>query len=404
MSVVKKFAQTAAAAALVAAMGAQAQVSDQVVRIGLLTDMSGPYSSAGGRGTEIAARMALEDWGDKVAGARVELLVADHQNKADIAAGRAREWAEREKVDAYLELINSAVAMAVSDIAKRNNKVALIIGGGTTQLTNEACHPGVVHYAYDTYAMATGTANALMDEGYQTWFFVTADYAFGHSLERDVSNVVKKRGGKILGSVRHPHPTTDFSSFMLQAQSSGAEVIALANAGPDFANAVRSANEFGITQKQQAAGMIATLAETHAMGLDISQGLYLTTAFYWDRDEASREWSKRFFERAGFMPNMFHSGTYSALTNYLKAIEKAGSDDRDAVITAMRNMSLDDFYISNGKLREDGRVVHDMYLAQIKSPKESKYPWDYYRIVRTIPGDSAFMPLSESKCDLVKKQ
>jgi branched-chain amino acid transport system substrate-binding protein len=406
MSLMRKFAYAAAVATALGAPATQAaEVSGNAVKIALLTDMSGVYAGYAGRGSEIAARMAIEDAGGKVAGAPVTLLVADHQNKADIAAAKAREMADQEGVDAFLEMIGSAVALAVNDVAKDKERVTMYVGAGTTRLTNEGCHPGTVHWVYDTYALATGTADAVVDEGYKKWYFISADYAFGQALESDVTRVVKAKGGEVVGGVRHPLGTQDFSSFLLQAQNTNADVIALANAGPDFLNGVRAAKDFGVTKDggKKLAGMIVTLSDTHALGLNNAQGLLLTTGFYWDQDEQTREWAKRFEQRAGFKPNEFHAGTYSALSNYLKAIDKAGTDDRDAVMKVMRETPVNDFFARNGKLRADGRLVYDMYLAQVKTPKESKGEWDYYKILRTIPGDQAYMPLSQSKCPLVKQ-
>lgn len=402
MSVLRKLVYATAVGSALALSVSHAEITNDAVKIGLLTDYSGPYAHFAGTGSEIAARMAIEDFGGKVSGLPIVLLTADHQNKPAIAAAKAREWVDQEDVDVFLEMINSGVALAVNDVAGRREKVALVIGGGTSQLTNEQCTPGTVHWVYDTYAMATGTANALSDEGHDKWFFITADYAFGHALQNDVTRVVEARGGEVVGAIRHPHPTVDFSSYVLQAQNSGAGVIALANAGPDFTNAVRAAGDFGISGgSQQVAGMIATLTDIHALGLEAAQGLYLTTGFYWDMDEQTREWSQRFFEKAGHMPNMFHAGTYSALTHYLKGVEKADSDEQAEVMQAMRDMPINDFFARNGTLRKDGRMVYDMYLAQVKTPAQSKAPWDYYRIVRTIEGEQAYLPLSESRCALV---
>ncbi len=392
----------AAASSLLLAGTAAADFSGGSVRIGLLTDMSGPYSPFAGRGAELAARMAIEDFGDNINGVPVELLVADHQNRADTAASRAREWVDREDVDAFLELINSAVALAVNEIAKEHEKVTLVVGAGTIRLTNEGCHPGMVHWAYDTYALATGTANAIMDEGHRNWYFITADYAFGHSLENDARTVVEQRGGSVVGGIRHPHPTEDFASFVLQGQASGADIVALANAGPDFSNAVRAANEFGLGQGGQlVTGMISTLTDVHGLGNEVAQGLYVTTPYYWDQDDMAREFALRFHERSGQMPNEFHAGVYSALTHYLQAVEAAGTDDRDAVMEQLRSQPINDFFARNGKLREDGRLVHDMHLVRVKAPEDMEGEWDHYEMIRTIPGDEAYMPLSESRCALV---
>ena len=394
---------TAVAAALGSAL-AQAAISDDVIKIGVLTDMSGTYSDLAGPGVVAAAEMAIADAGGKVAGKPIVMLKADHQNKADIAANKAREWNDVEKVDAYVDLVTTSTALAVMEIAKNASKVVLVSGAGSSRITNEDCNPVTVHWTYDTYAMAKGTGSAMVKEGGKTWFFLTADYAFGQNLQKDVSAVVEASGGKVLGAVKHPFPASDFSSFILQAQASGAQVIGLANAGADTTNAIKAANEFGIVAGgQKLAGLLVFISDVHSLGLPVAQGLTLTTGFYWDYDDQTRAWSKRFFEKTGKMPTMVQAGVYSSLMHYFKAIEAAGSDDGPTVIKQMKSGPVEDFFSRHGKIRDDGRLVHDMFLAEVKKPSESKAPWDYYKILRVIPGDEAYLPLSESKCPLVRK-
>ncbi len=383
---------------------AQEKISDEVVKIGAILDMSGPYADLTGEGTATAIRMAVQDVGGKVAGRPVEVLVADHQNKPDIAANKAREWFDREKLDALMDVAASAPALAVVEIAKAKNRVLMLNGPGTTRLTNENCSPVTVHYTFDTYAQAHGTGAAVLKQGGDTWYFVSVDYAFGHSLESDTGEVVRAAGGKVLGAVRHPLGTQDFSSFLLQAQSSGARVIGVANAGADLISTVRAANEFGITQsgKQQLAGLLVFINDVHALGLKVAQGLLLTEAFYWDQNEATRKWSQRFFDKMHKMPNSIQAGVYSSTLHYLRAVEKAGTDETGAVMAAMRAQPVNDFFAKNGKIREDGRMVHDMYLYQVKKPSESSKPWDYYKLVSVIPADQAFRPLAQSTCSLVR--
>jgi branched-chain amino acid transport system substrate-binding protein len=332
------------------------------------------------------------------------MLSTDHQNKGDIAANKAREWFDTQQVDVIVDLVTTSTALAVMKVANEKKKITLVSGAASTPITNEECTPTNVHWTYDTYALANGTGKTVVEQGGDTWYFVTADYKFGHSLENDTSAVVKKNGGKVLGSVRHPFPGTDFSSFLLQAQASGAEVIGLANAGTDTTNSIKQAAEFGITPKQTLAGLLMFISDVHALGLKATQGMYLTTGFYWDRNDDTRAWSKRFFEKQQRMPTMVQAGDYSAVMHYLKAVQAAGTDDAAAVMKQMKAMPVKDFFAENGKIRDDGRMVHDMYLVQVKKPEESKYPWDYYHIRQVIPGDQAFQPLSESKCPLVKKQ
>lgn len=393
----------AGAATLTAAPAQAAEISGGSVKIGLLTDMSGTYSDLAGSGAIEAAKMAIEDMGGKVAGAPIELLTADHQNKPDIAANKAREWADAEGVDVFSELVTTSVALAVDEVAKQKNRITLISGAASSSITNDACTPTAIHYTYNTRALAAGTGGAVVKEGGDSWFFLTANYAFGESLERDVSAVVEANGGKVLGSVKHPFPANDFSSFILQAQASGAKIIGLANAGADTINAIKAAQEFGVVQAgQKIAGLLVFLTDVHSLGLEAAQGLQLTTGFYWDRDDETRAWSKRFFDRTGAMPTMVQAGVYSSLMHYFKAIEAAGTDDTATVRAKMQEMPINDFFARNGHIRADGRMVYDMLLAEVKSPEESKGPWDYYKILRVIPGDEAYGPLSESTCPLIK--
>jgi branched-chain amino acid transport system substrate-binding protein len=384
---------------------ANAQISDGVVKIGLILDMSSLYADITGEGSVTAARMAIEDFGGKVLGKPIELVYADHQNKADIAASKAREWFDQDKVDAILDVAASATALAVVEVAKQKNRIAVFSGPGSVRITNEACSPVTVHYTYDTYALANGTGRAVVKGGGDTWFFITADYAFGQALERDTSDVVKELGGRVLGSTRAPLNASDFSSFMVQAQNSGAKVIGLANAGGDFINSMKAASDFGITQsgKQSLAGLLVYINDVHALGLKTTQGLLLTEAFYWDMNDETRAWSRRFFERMKKMPNMSQAGVYSSTLHYLKAVKAAGTDETSAVMKKMKEMPINDFFAKNGHIREDGRMVHDMYLFEVKKPAESKTPWDYYKLRATIPADQAFQPLSKSACPLVKK-
>jgi branched-chain amino acid transport system substrate-binding protein len=394
-----------AATALAAATPAPAQkISDDVVRIGLILDMSSIYADITGRGSADAAQMAIDDFGGKVLGKPIELVYADHQNKADIAATKAREWFENEKVDAILDVAASATALAALEVAKSKNKIIVFNGPAATRLTNEACGPLSVHWTYDTYALAHGTGYATVKQGFDTWFFITADYAFGQDLERDTTAVVVANGGKVVGGVRAPLNTADFSSFLLQAQSSKAKVIALANAGADTTNAIKQASEFGIVKGgQKLAGMLVFITDVNALGLDKAQGMLLTTAFYWDMNDETRKWSARFMAKEGRMPTMAQAGVYSTVAHYLKAVQAAGTDESEAVMKKMRETPVNDFFVKNGRIREDGRMVHDMYLVEVKAPAESKGPWDYYKVKGTIPADEAFQPLSASRCPLVKK-
>ena len=381
---------------------AQAQISDDVVRIGVLNDQSSLYADAGGHGSVIAAQMAVEDAGGKVLGKPVDVVFADHQNKADIAVNIARQWFDVGKVDMAIGFDNSAVALAVEQLAAEKDRIAIAGAVGSTAFTGKQCTPTEASWIYDSYALTTSVAKALVAEGHDSWFFITVDYAFGYSLEADASAAVKAAGGKVLGSVRHPLNTSDFSSYLLQAQASGAKVVALANSGGDMINATKQANEFGITRNQSLASLLVFITDVHSMELKVAQGLKLVTAFYWDRDDETRAWSKRFFERQHAMPTQTQASTYSAVRHYLKSVEAAGTDEAKAVMAKMREIPVNDFFAHNGHLRQDGRLVHDMYFAQVKTPAESTKPWDYYKILSTIPGDQAFRPMSEGGCPLVK--
>lgn len=397
----------ASAAILMVNGGAGAQtpkISDDVVKIGVLTDMSGQFSDEAGEGAVTAVKMAVEDFGGKVLGKPIEVIVADHQNKPDTAAVLVRKWFDVEKVDMVANLINSSIALTVAQAAKEKNRIAIVNGAGSSRLTNDACTPNSIHYAYDTYSLARGTGSALMKAGEKSWYFLTADYAFGHALEADTSAVVKAMGGQVIGSIRYPIETSDQSSFLLQAQASKAQVVALAGSGTVLVNSIKSAQEFGIQKAGQTlAGLLVWEVDIKSLGLQTAQGLVLTSAFYWDRDDETRAWSKRFYERMKKMPHMGDAGDYSSTIHYLKAIEAAGTDEAQAVMSKMREMPINDFFAKNGRIREDGRMVHDMYVYEVKKPSESKGDWDFYKLREVIPGDQAFRPLKDSVCPLVKK-
>jgi branched-chain amino acid transport system substrate-binding protein len=383
---------------------AQAQVSENAVKIGVLTDMSGAYSDLSGAGAVEAAKMAIEDFKAKERPAfAIEIVSADHQNKADLSSNKAREWFDRDKVDVITELVTTSTALAVMKVAKEKNKLVLISGAASTRVTNEDCNDVTVHWTYDTYAVANGTAKAVVQQGGKSWYFITADYAFGHSLEKDSASVVQANGGKVLGAVRHPFPGSDFSSFLLKAQSSGAQVIGLANAGTDTMSSIKQAAEFGVTPKQSLAGLLMFITDIHALGLKATQNMYLTEAFYWDRNEETRTWSKRYFDRMKKMPTMIQAGMYSAVSHYLQAVKAINSDDTQKVMAQMKKTPVNDFFARNGTIRDDGRMVHDMYLMHVKKPEDSKYAWDYYTVKQTIPAADAFQPLSASRCPLIKK-
>ncbi|MEA5160479.1 ABC transporter substrate-binding protein [Cereibacter johrii] len=381
---------------------AAAQVSDDLVKIGILNDQSGVYADFGGKYSFEAALMAVEDYGGSVLGKKVEVVTADHQNKADIASNIARQWYDTEQVDAIMELTTSSVALAVQALSQEKKKITITTGAATTELTGKQCSPYGFHWAYDTHALAIGTGGALVEQGGDSWYFLTADYAFGYSLEENTGAVVKEKGGQVLGAVRHPLSTTDFSSFLLQAQASGAKVIGLANAGLDTQNAIKQAGEFGIVQGgQRLAALLFTLAEVHGLGVESAQGLTLTESFYWNRNEESAEFGKRFMERTGAMPNMIHAGTYSAVLSYLKAVEAAGSDETEAVSAKLHELPVEDVFAKGGKVAPNGRMISDVYLLEVKKPGESDVPWDYYNVLATIPGDQAYLDPAQSGCPLV---
>jgi branched-chain amino acid transport system substrate-binding protein len=384
---------------------AQAQYTDGTIKIGVMNDMSGTYADLSGPGSVLAARMAVEDFGAAAKGMKVEILGADHQNKPDIGSNVVRQWIDVEKVDVIVDVPTSSVALAVSDIVRDKNKVFLVSGAAASDLTGAKCTPNTVHWTYDTWSLANGTGNAIVKTGGTTWFFLTADYAFGHALERDTAAVVEKNGGKVLGKVRHPFPGTDFSSFLLQAQSSKAKIIGLANAGSDTINSIKQAAEFGVVRGgQNLAALLAFITDVHALGLQTAQGLIMTESWYWDLNDANREFAKKFApQNKGVHPTMVHAGVYSAVTHYLKAVEALKSDaDGKAVVAKMKEMPTDDKLFGKGTVRADGRKIHDMYLFEVKKPEESKAPWDYYKLRATIPAAEAFRPIADGGCPLVK--
>ena len=394
-----------ATAPLISAFAQQTKLSDGVVKIGVLTDMAGAYSDIAGQGVVIAVQMAIDDFKAQEKGKAfpIEMVVADHQNKGDVASNKTREWIERDHVDMITDMVTTSTALAAMPVAKEKNRITIVNGAASTLITGKNCTDTNVHYTYDTYALANGTGQAVVKQGGNTWFFLTADYAFGHSLEQDTSKVIIANGGKVLGSVRHPFPGTDFSSFLLKAQASGAKVIGLANAGTDTINSIKQAAEFGITPKQSLAGLLMFISDVHSLGLKATQGMYLTTGFYWDLNDETRAWSKRFFEKHKRMPTMVQAGNYSSTMHYLKAVKAAGTDDTAAVMKKMKDTPVNDFFAKNGRIRADGRMVHDMYLAQVKKPEDSKTPWDYYNIRQVIAAKDAYLPLEQSECALVKK-
>jgi branched-chain amino acid transport system substrate-binding protein len=382
--------------------GAQAQVSGDTIKIGFITDMSGLYTDIDGPGGAEAIKMAIADAGTVIAGKKVEFIQADHQNKADIAASKAREWFDQQGVDMLIGGTNSGANLAMAKVAAEKKKIFISIGAGSSRLTNEECTPYTVHYAYDTVALARGTGGAIVKQGGKNWYFMTADYAFGQSLEKDTAEVVTKGGGKVLGAVKHPLSASDFSSFLLQAQSSNAQILGLANAGGDAINSIKAANEFGITKKMKLAGLLIFINDVHSLGLKTTEGMYLTDGWYWDMNDATRAWSKRYFAKMKKEPSMLQAGDYSATTNYLAAVKALGTDDSDKVIAKMKATPINDMFAKGGVIRPDGRMVHDMYLMEVKKQSESKYPWDYYKVVATIPGDQAYATKAETKCALWK--
>ncbi len=401
MTMMKKLLTSAVASAMMAT-GAQAAISNDTVKIGYLADMSGTYRDLAGPNGLKAMEMAIADFGGEVNGKKIEVVSADDRNSADVASSTVRRWVENENVDLVAGLVASSVSIAVSDILEENDKLGIVSGSAASSITNEHCTPNHIHYVYDTYPLANGTASAVVKEGGKTWFILTADYAFGHALEGDVTRVVEANGGEIIGTLRHPFPTPDFSSFILQAQASGADVVALANAGADTTNAINTASEFGLTQSGQTlAALLLFLNDVHSLGVEAAQGIQLTTGWYWDMNDETRAWSDRFMEVTGVRPSMIHAGVYSSTMQYLKAVEATDSDDAQTVRKQMMDTPINDMFTKNGVIREDGRMVHDMYLAEVKTPAESKGEWDLYKILRTIPADEAYRPLSESKCPLV---
>src|SRR6201996_3508146 len=405
MNTMKSFAAALVAGFALAASGsaAHAQISDNVVKLGVLTDMSSLYADATGKGSVAAVEMAVADYGGKVAGAPIVVIAADHQNKPDVGVAIARNWYDNEKVDAIMDVPTSSVALPVSALTREKNRININSGGGSSDLTGPACSPNTVHWTYDTYALSNVAGKAMVKRGDDTWFFITADYAFGAALERDASNVVKESGGKVIGNVRHPLNSSDFSSYLLQAQSSKAKVVALADAGGDTTTALKQASEFGITQGgQKLIPLLFEITDTHSLGLKEAQGLIVTDAFYWDRDDETRAFSKRFYEKVGHMPSMLQAGLYSATLHYLKAIDAIGTDEALKVMAQMRATPVNDVFTKNGKIRIDGRMVHDMYLFEVKKPEESKGEWDLYKLLATVPGDEAFRPLDKGNCPLVK--
>ena len=394
----------ALATGITATYAQQGKLSDDVVKIGVLTDMSGVYADYGGPGAVAAAKMAVEDFGGKMFGKEIQVVSADHQNKPDIAKNVTLQWFDRDKVDMTVENLNSGVALAVSALGKEKNKITIINGAASARLTNEDCAPATsIHYLMDTIALGNVVGKAIVKDGGDSWFFLTADYAFGHSLEKDTGDVVKANGGKVLGAVRHPLSTGDFSSFLLQAQSSGAKIVGLANAGMDTVNSIKSAAEFGLTKKQNLAALLMLITDVDAVGLKTAQGLYLTEGWYWDMNDETRAWAKRYEAVMKKKPNSNHASVYSATLHYLNAVKAAGTDDTASVMKKMRETPINDMFAKGGKVREDGRMVHDMYLFQVKSPAESKAPWDYYKLKGTVKGDEAFQSLANSRCPMFKK-
>jgi len=386
------------AGSLAFAAPAQAQISGDVVRIGFITDMSGLYSDIDGQGGVEAIRLAIADAGGAVNGKKVELVFADHQNKPDVAAAKAREWFDTQGVDLLIAGTNSGASLAMAKVALEKKKPFIAIGAGSSALTNEQCSPYTVHWAYDTVALAKGTGKSVVKAGGKSWYFLQADYAFGTALANDTANVVKASGGNVVGLVKHPLSASDFSSFLLQAQASKAQILGLANAGGDTINAVKAANEFGITKTMKLAGLLMFINDVHSLGLKVTQGMYLTDSWYWNQNLETRAWSRRFFEKMKRMPSSLHAGDYSSAAQYLAAVKAVGSDDTDKVLAHMRKTKVNDMFAKNAWIREDGTLVHDMYLMQVKTPEQSKEPWDYYNVIETIKGEAAWTTKAETKC------
>ena len=379
------------------------KLSGDKITIGFTTDLSSLYSDLDGPAGVEAIRMAVADMQKEFPGKKIEVVFADHQNKADISSSKVREWIDQAGADVIIGGTNSAAQLAAAKVASEKKKPIIVVGAGTSRLTNEDCSPYIVHYAYDTVALANGAGSAVVKGGGKTWFFLTADYAFGHSLEKDTGDVVKASGGTVVGAVRHPLNASDFSSYLLRAQSSKAQILGLANAGGDTINSIKAANEFGITKTMKLAGLVMSINDIHALGLKTAEGMYLTDGWYWDQSPEARAWGRRFFDKFKRMPSMLQAGNYSAATQYLMAVKAAGTDDADAVMEQLKKQKINDMFAKNGYVRADGRMIHDMYLMQVKSVAESKEPWDYFKLVQTIPGDQVYLPLAQSKCALVKK-
>jgi branched-chain amino acid transport system substrate-binding protein len=396
---------TSAAAALWLVPCAHAQISDDTVKLGVLADMSGLYSDLSGIGSVVATQMGAEDFGGTVLGKKIEVVSADHQNKPDIGSNIARQWIDQQGVDAIVDVPVSSIAFAVQQIAKERNRVLLISSSGSSDLTGKSCSPTSVHWTYDTYALAETAGKAMIQQGGDSWFFITADYAFGRALERDTAAIVKANGGTVVGAVRHPQDTADLSSFLFQAQTSKAKVIGLANAGGDTINSIKQANEFGIIRGgQKMIGLLTYISDVHGMGLQYAKGLILASAFYWDLTDETRAWTRRFMERSKKIPTMANAGAYGATLHYLKAIKEAGTDEAQAVVRKMKEIPVNDFFTKSGSVREDGRVIRSMYLFQVKSPEESKYAYDYYKLLNTVTGEQAFRPLAEGGCPMIAKK
>jgi branched-chain amino acid transport system substrate-binding protein len=395
---------TLATACTLAALAApaQAQFSDDVIRIGIISDLSGVYSDIDGPAGVEAIRMAVADLGGSINGKKVEVLFADHQNKADVAASKAREWFDTQGLDMLVGGTNSGTSLAMAKVAAEKKKPFMVVGAASSALTNDQCTPYTVHYAYDTVALAKGTGNAVVKAGGKSWYFLTADYAFGAALQNDTANIVKAAGGTIVGSVKHPLSASDFSSFLLQAQGSKAQILGLANAGGDTINAIKAANEFGITQSMKLAGLLMFINDVHSLGLKATQGMYLTDSWYWNQSAETRTWSRRFFDKFKRMPSSLQAADYSAALQYLTAVKATGTDDADKVLAQLRKTKINDVYAKGGVIRPDGRMVHDMYLMQVKTPAQSTEPWDYYNVVETIKGEAAWTTKAESKCALWK--
>ena len=402
MNFVRNSASAILASSLIAAT-AQAQISNNEIRIGYLADVSGTYRDLSGPGGLEALKMAVEDFGGTVDGKKIVLFNADDLNKPDVGANTVRQWIDERNVDMVTGLVASSVVLAASKVVEQGGKLALISGAAASSLTNEHCSPNHIHWTYDTFALANGTANAVLKDGGKSWYILTADYAFGHSMEADIKKVVQAEGGSVVGAVRHPFPSSDFSSYILQAQGSGADVVALANAGADTVNSLKTASEFGVTQSgQRLAGMVVFLNDIHAMGLEVTQGLMLTTGWYWDMNEETRAWAERYQKRVGSKPTMVHAGVYAGVLHYLKAIEATGAKETEALMDWMKGNKTSDPLFGEGEVRADGRKIHPMYLFRVKAPDASTGPWDYYELVATIPADQAFRPLADGGCPLVE--